>query len=194
VNNKPSFFEIHKNESYKNALIDSLTGGITHQWMDYFEMTLNYVISEKYHLFNREEFLGSFYEDEDETLDLILPTIKRVFAKVFVSPPGIFSSHETILSLMGNTTQENKQKDYKSDGRLELFRLQYDIDEFIDYLIDKLLENKNCLGKFENIDKTSTTLEIIVDNYIGKLVKLVSESENIPEEIRDLKLKRTIKQ
>ncbi|NDF16760.1 MAG: hypothetical protein EB079_02165 [Verrucomicrobia bacterium] len=76
MNSKPSFFEIHKNESYKNALIDSLTGGITDQWMDYFEMTLNYVISEKYHLFNRKEFLGSFYEDEDETLDLILGSRK----------------------------------------------------------------------------------------------------------------------
>jgi hypothetical protein len=49
--NKPSFLDIHKNEDYKLALIDSLTGSITDEWMEYFEMTLDYVINKKYHLF-----------------------------------------------------------------------------------------------------------------------------------------------
>lgn len=180
---KPSFFEIHKNESYKDALIDSLTGGITDEWMDYFEMTMNYVICEKHHLFKDEEFTGTLYEDEDEILDLILPTVRRVFGKVFVTPPRIFITDETILAQVNN---------YKSDGRLELFRLHYDIDEFIDYLLDVFPKTKRCLTEFENIDRSSTTLEIIVDNYIGKLVKIVTESEDIAQDTRDMKLKRMV--
>jgi len=182
---KPNFFEIHKDETYKTALIDSLTGGITDEWMEYFEMTLDYVICEKHHLFKIDEFLGTLYQDEDEILDLILPAVRRVFGKVFVTPPRIFITDETILSQV---------KNYKSDGRLELFRLHYDIDEFIDYLLDIFPKTKNCLTEFENIDRSSTILEIIVDNYIGKLVKLVTESEDIAQDTRDLKLKRMVTQ
>lgn len=182
---KPNFFEIHKDETYKTALIDSLTGGITDEWMEYFEMTLDYVICEKHHLFKIDEFLGTLYQDEDEILDLILPAVRRVFGKVFVTPPRIFITDETILSQV---------KNYKSDGRLELFRLHYDIDEFIDYLLDIFPKTKNCLTEFENIDRSSTILEIIVDNYIGKLVKLVTESEDISQDTRDMKLKRMVTQ
>ena len=182
---KPNFFEIHKDETYKTALIDSLTGGITDEWMEYFEMTLDYVICEKHHLFKIDEFLGTLYQDEDEILDLILPAVRRVFGKVFVTPPRIFVTDETILSQV---------KNYKSDGRLELFRLYYDIDEFVDYLLDIFPKTKNCLTEFENIDRSSTILEIIVDNYIGKLVKLVTESEDIAQDTRDLKLKRMVTQ
>jgi hypothetical protein len=182
---KPNFFEIHKNESYKVALIDSLTGGITDQWMDYFEMTMNYVICEKHSLFRVDEFSGTLYEDEDEILDLILPAVRRVFGKVFVTPPKIFVTDETIIAQV---------KNWKSDGRLELFRLHYDIDEFIDYLVDIFPKTKRCLSDFENIDRSSTILEIIVDNYIGKLVKLVTESEDIAQDTRDMKLKRMVTQ
>ena len=62
MSNKPSFFDIHKDENYKNSLIDSLTGGITDECMEYFELTLNYVINEKCHLFKGHEFNGSLYE------------------------------------------------------------------------------------------------------------------------------------
>ena len=179
---KPSFLNIYKNENYKLALIDSLTGGITDEWIDYFDMTLNYIITEKYSLFDREEFKGSFYDGEDETLDLILPSIRRVFGKVFIDPPKIFVVNPTISSVKG----------YKDDGRLELFRLNYNIDEFIEYLIEYLILSKSCLEKFEYIDKTSTTLEIIVDNYIAMLVKRVLDSEDIKKDIRDLKIKKMI--
>jgi hypothetical protein len=180
---KPNFFTIHKDQNYKNAIIDALTGGIPDEFMEYYEMTLNYVINDRYKLFDKPEFEGSFYEGEDETLDLILPSVRRVFAKVFIDPPKIFQTLPEIKAIKG----------YVSDGRLELFQLHYNIDEFTEYLIDYLSLSKNCLEKFEYIDKTSTTLEIIVDNYIGKLVKLVLESNDIKEDIRDLKIKNLVK-
>jgi hypothetical protein len=180
---KPNFFTIHKDENYKNALIDALTGGIPDEYLEYYEMTLNYIIEEKYHLFDTPEFEGSMYESEDEILDLILPSVRRVFAKVFIDPPKIFQTLPEIKAIKG----------YVPDGRLELFQLHYNIDEFIEYLIDYLISSRNCLEKFQYIDKTSTTLEIIVDNYIGKLVKLVLESNDIKEDIRDLKIKNLVK-
>ena len=183
MSNKPSFFDIHKDENYKNSLIDSLTGGITDEWMEYFELTLNYVINEKCHLFKGHEFNGSLYEGEDDILDLILPVVRRVFGKVFINPPKIFVTDRVFTELKG----------FKDDGRLELFRLHYDIDEFIEFLIKDLKVSKDCLQNFEYIDKSVTTLEIIVDNYLAKLVKSVLDSNDIKLDIRDLKLKKVIK-
>lgn len=179
---KPSFIDIHKDEHYKNAVIDALTANIPDEFMEYYEMTLDYVIKEKYHLFDKIEFEGSFYEGEDETLDLILPAIRRVFGKVFIDPPKIFQVQAEIKSVKG----------YIPDGRLELFQLHYNIDEFVDYLIEYLILTKNSLSKFEYIDRTATTLEIIVDNYIGMLVRKVLDSSDIKKDIRDLKIKNIV--
>jgi hypothetical protein len=179
---KPSFLDIHKDNHYKLAIIDALTAGITDEWMEYFEMTLQHVINEKYHLFDTPDFKGSYYEGEDETLDLILPTIRRVFGKVFIDPPKIFVADRVITQVKG----------YKDDGRLELFRLYYDIDEFIEYLVYHLPLSKDCLISFDYIDKTTTTLELIVDNYIASLVKKVLDCEDIKIELRDMKIKRMI--
>lgn len=180
---KPSFLDIHKDKNYKNAIIDSLTAGIPGNFLEYYEMTLTYVIDEKSKLFDNPEFDGSLYEGEDETLDLILPSIRRLFAKVFIDTPKIFQPSPEIMSVKG----------FVPDGRLELFQLYYNIDEFIDYLIEYLSLSKNCLERFHYIDRTSTTLEIIVDNYIGKLIKQVLESQDIKKDIRDLKIKNLVK-
>ena len=160
----------------------SFTGGITDEWMEYFEMTLDYVITKKYDLFEGSEFSGSLYEGEDDILDLILPSVRRVFGKVFVDPPKIFVPDRILTEVKG----------YKDDGRLELFRLHYDVDEFIDYLINQLTVSKDCLISFQYIDKSITTLEIMVDNYIAKLVKMVLDSDDIKIDIRDLKIKKMV--
>jgi hypothetical protein len=180
---KPLFLNIHKDEHYKLALIDSLTGGITDEWLEYFEMTLNYVITEKYQIFDKPEFEGSLYEGDDETFDLILPAVRRVFGKVFVDPPKIFVVDPMIAKVKG----------YKEDGRLELFRLHYDIDDFLNYLVTHLVPSKEILKSFEYIDRSITTLEILVDNYIAMLVKKVLDSTDIKKDIRDLKIKSLVK-
>lgn len=179
---KPSFLDIHKNSDYKLALIDSLSAGITDKWFEYFEMTMIYVIDEKWKLFKSEEFTGSFYEGDDETLDLILPAVRRVFGKVFIDPPKIFITAPTVAKVKG----------YKEDGRLELFRLFFDIDEFLDYLAEYIIKTKNSLREFEYIDRSVETITLIVDNYIAKLVRKVLDCEDIKGEIRDWKIKRMI--
>lgn len=179
---KPNFLDIHKNQDYKEAIIDALTGGIPDEWQEYYEMVMKYVIEKKYHLFESEYFKGSLYEGEDDILDLILPSVRRVFGKVFIDPPKVFIVNPAISSVKG----------YKDDGRLELFRLHYDIDEFLDYFVEMIHKSKNCLIMFTNIDRTSQTLEIIVDNYIASLINKVLNTDDIKLEIRDLKLKRVV--
>jgi len=177
-----TFIDNIKNENYRNAIIDALTGGIADEFQEYFEMVMNYVIDEKLEIFNKEEFKGSLYDGDDEFLDMILPSVRRVFGKVFIDPPKMFIPDTIVSSVKG----------YKEDGRMELFQLHYNIDEFIDYLIEILPKSKDCLSQFENIDRSPKTLEIIVDNYIGGLIKKVLESNDIKQDIRDLKIKNLI--
>ena len=80
------------------------------------------------------------------------------------------------------------------DGlRLKMFQLSFDIDEFIDYFIDMIKTSKSVLSQFKYLDKTTQTLELIVDNYIAKLVKDVLETQDIKQDIAMLTRNRKIK-
>lgn len=165
-----NFLDIHNNEKYKKAIIDNLSIAIKSEYLESFKCLMIYVIDEKYSLFDIDEFSGTLYEGEDEILDLILPTIRRVFSKIYLSPPTLLK-HQ----------------------RLKLFQTYFDIDEFIDYLIEMFLKCKNVLENFVYLDRTVETLELIVDNYIAELVKKVQDVDDIFIEIRDLKIKKIIK-
>ena len=173
VENKKSFLDLYKDEQYKKAIIDALCQGIDNQYLYSFKSLLEYVVDEKYHLFDREEFKGALYLDEDETLDLVLPAIRRVFGKVFIDPPTLFKD-----SAYGRVLSENL--------RYKLFIMYFNLDEFIDYLIDMFVKSKDCLQHFEHIDRTSETLTLIVDNYVAGLVKRVRDVENHQETIDGL--------
>jgi hypothetical protein len=182
---KKSFLDIYKDVDYKETIIDTLCLGIGSQHIYSFKALLEYVINKKYQLFDREEFKGSLYSDEDETLDLVLPSIRRVFAKVFIDPPKLF-----INSNYGRALPENK--------RYKLFTMYFNVDEFIDYLIDMFIKSKECLQHFEHIDRTIETLSLIVDNYVADLVQRVLSIEDHQEAIdsilKQIKREETIEQ
>ena len=161
-----SFLDIYKDVDYKKTIIDTLCQGIVSQHIYSFKALLEYVIDKKYHLFDREEFKGSLYSDEDETLDLVLPAIRRVFGKVFIDPPTLF-----------------KETGYNNGHRYKLFTMFFNADEFIDYLIDMFIKSKDCLQHFEHIDRTTETLSLIVDNYVADLVQRVLNIEDHQEAI-----------
>jgi hypothetical protein len=170
VENKKSFLDLYKDAHYKNVMIEALCQGINSEHLYSFKCLLEYIINNKSHLFDREEFKGSLYLEEDETLDLILPAIRRVFGKVFIDPPTLFKDPN-----YGRPLSENK--------RYELFTMYFNVDDFIDYLIDMFIKSKNCLEQFEYIDRTIETLTLIVDNYVAGLVKKVRDCEHIEIEI-----------
>lgn len=155
---------------YKEAVLDSLCLGVVKS--SSLRDVLEYVIVNKLHLFNNDKFKSLSYDDEDDIQELILPVIKRAWGKVFVDTPQLFNSS------------------LPDDNRLELYQLSFDIDEFIDYLIDIFDKAKNCLNIFENLDKTKETLSLIVDNYIAGLVLSVLKSDDIKIDIRDFKIKK----
>jgi hypothetical protein len=64
--------------------------------------------------------------------------------------------------------------------------MYFNLDEFIDYLIDMFVKSKDCLQHFEHIDRTSETLTLIVDNYVADLVQRVRDIENHQEAIDGL--------
>ena len=167
---KKSFIDLYKEETYRKAIVDALCQGIDSQYTPSFKSLLEYVITDKYKLFDREEFKGALYLDEDETLDLILPAVRRVFGKVFIDPPTLFKD-----SSYGRALPENL--------RYKLFMMYFNPDEFIDYLIDMFIKSKDCLQHFEHIDRTSETLTLIVDNYVAGLVQRVRDVENHQEAI-----------
>ena len=166
---KKSFIDLYKEEHYRKAIVDALCQGIDAQYIPSFKSLLEYVIT-KYDLFDRDEFKGSLYLDEDETLDLILPAVRRVFGKIFIDPPTLFKD-----SSYGRDLAENL--------RYKLFMMYFNADEFIDYLVDMFIRSKDCLQNFEHIDRTSETLTLIVDNYVAGLVQRVRDVENHQEAI-----------
>jgi hypothetical protein len=167
---KKSFIDLYKEEHYRKAIVDSLCQGIDNKYINSFKSLLEYVITDKYELFDREEFKGALYLDEDETLDLILPAVRRVFGKVFIDPPTLFKDVN-----YGRTLPENL--------RYKLFMMYFNPDEFIDYLVGMFIKSKDCLQHFEHIDRTSETLTLIVDNYVAGLVQRVRDVENHQEAI-----------
>lgn len=173
VENKKSFLDLYQDEHYKKAIVDALCQGIDNQHLYSFRALLEYVVDKKYHLFDREEFKGALYLEEDETLDLVLPSVRRVFGKIFIDPPTLFKD-----SNYGRVLPENK--------RYKLFTMYFNPDEFIDYLIDMFIKSKDCLEHFEHIDRTSETLTLIVDNYIAGLVQRVRDIEDHEQAIEGL--------
>lgn len=169
VENKKSFLDLYKDEQYKKAIIDALCQGISSQHLHSFKSLLEYVVDEKYYLFDREEFKGALYLEEDETLDLVLPAIRRVFGKVFIDSPTLF-----------------KETGYNNGHRYKLFTMFFNADEFIDYLIDMFIKSKDCLQHFEHIDRTAETLTLIVDNYVASLVQKVLDIEDHEQAIEGM--------
>ena len=173
MSKKIPFLEIRNHPKYKSLLFKTLLQGIT-KGVDDFESALNSIVNEKYILFDKEDFKGCLYDEVDdfgtqstETLDLILPSVRRVWAKIYITPPSLLK-----------------------DNRLELFQLYFDIDDFLDYLIDMLKKTKSSLIHFDKLDRTVETLTLIVDNYIAHLVEKTKECNDIEKEISSIKLQR----
>lgn len=171
MNTKPSILEINQNPSYREIILDTLCQGIKNT--SEFRDLLEYVIDNKLYLFEGFEFKGTLYDGDDDLLDLILPSIRRVWGKVYITPPSMLR-----------------------EKRLQLFELLFDIDEFLDYLVLILPKSSNKLEIFNNLDRTQETLQLIVDNYIAGLFHRAYNSETIDEDMkvatRDKNLKKII--
>lgn len=165
------------NDLFRNGLIKTMLTGVHDERLKAsFEVEINHVIDNRREIFKNDLIVGEIYLDDDKLEDLILPSIRRAWSMIFVNPPTLFTKSS-------------------NDKRLELFELNWDIDQYIDYALDILPKVKTSLKDFENIDRTAHTLELIVQNYINGLIeKCRNKTEDqIKIEIRDLKIKKTLK-
>ena len=166
---RKSLFEIVKDPADRQAVIDALCAGVSRNsdFADQLEIAI-----EELNRFEGEDFEGTLYDDdsEDEILDLVLPAFRRAWGKTFAAPP-------TLLK----------------DERLELFQLLFSPSGFMEYLAETLPRSKGMLESMEYIDRGAETVSLIVDNYIAKNVKLSRESKDIRQEIRNLRIEKTLR-
>jgi len=167
MNDDRTIFDLREDPMLREELLDTLESMLRSRSSD-FRDTVSYVLDNKLDLF--KDFDGPVYEGEDSMLDLILPAITRLYGKYFITPP-------TMLKL----------------EKLELYQLSFDIDHFIDYLINILPKVKNSLATLESLDRTAETLSLVVDNYIANRFKYAYECGDILQEIREVKLKKLTK-
>jgi hypothetical protein len=184
------FVEKISDPQYKEMILDSLCNGVNET--SKFRDLLEYVINNKLHHFDNDVFNSPLYDDEEEPILLVLPCIRRIYAKVFINIPDIFKAPDNLDKIPYGEFLYKKIND-----RLELFQLYFDIDEFIDYLLEVFPKVIGCLSEFYFLDKTSETLSLIVDNYIAKLIKKVKDLshdlKDILIEIRNAKIKKLSK-
>ena len=169
---------LKSDSEFRKDMVSYLCRGIADQ--SPFKEMIEYVILNRIDGLHSQ--IQSLYDDEEECVELILPTLRRVWAGVFIDTPKIFEMPEAVTKTPG----------YIPDRRLELYQISFDIDLFIDYLEKMFLKTKVLLDDFIHIDKTKETLTLIVDNYISGLVQNVTHCQDINAEIRNLKLKKVI--
>ncbi len=184
---KKTFIENISDPQYKEMILDSLCNGVIES--SKFRDLLEYVISYKLEIFNNTKFNTTIFEDEEEPIMLILPCIKRVYGKVFIDYPDIFTLPKHLEKVTNSEFLFKRIKD-----KLELFQLYFDIDEFIQYLLDIFPKVSGALSELKYLDRTNETLSLIVDNYVAMLIKKVNDIGNNVEfllsEIRDAKLNK----
>lgn len=156
---------LRDNLKIREQLLDQLCIGIKD--VSNFRDSCEYIIDNKSYLFKADYVL---YNDEENISELILPLFRRVWSKVYQDPPTLFTGK-----------------------RLELFQLLFNIDEFIEYLLETLSETKGALDNFKNIDKNVEHLTLISNDYISLLVNKMINFKDIELEIREVKIKKLIK-
>jgi hypothetical protein len=140
--------------------------------------------TEFFYFFEDEIFTQKKYQSEDNpdghhVLEYLLPTVKKVYINFFINIPTIFK-----YTLPGNFAQ----------NRLELFQLQFNLKELLNYISEKYKKNYDCLKDFENIDKDTEILTIITEDYLAQKIAYVLSVnfKDIVTEIRDSKINKQL--
>lgn len=157
-----------ENASYREALIDSLCGDkTTSELRDIIE----YVIEYKLSIFS--EYDKPLYKGDDSLLFLVLPSIKRLWLCTYIEPPTLLKG-----------------------SNLELYKLMFNIDEFIDDFI-LILNSDVSIEPFEYLNRSSELVRLVVDNYIGKNFQKAYNSKSVDIDIlkykRELRINKVIK-
>ncbi len=159
------------------VVYDTLCYGIRDQELqNKFRTLCKKTVCYYHYLFDTDVFTTKRYQTENNpdgynTLEYILPTLKRVFSKFFIKTPEVFENN-------------------LFTGKLELFQLQFDLEEFLLFFSSKYEKNWNCLKDFENLDPVSEVLTLIVQDYVSQKIEVVHSTpqNEIKSIIREKKI------
>lgn len=126
-------------------------------------------VKKYYYIFDNE-----FFQENSEYIEYILGAVRKVYSEIFLERKEIFLP----------------ESDFNNKS-LELFRLKFDLEEFLNFLAQKLMRNHDKLNDFENLDSNSELLLLIVNDYVGKLLK-ESRISDPTSSIRNLKLEKKL--
>lgn len=172
--NLKSFSEL---ASLSEHLFPTLCSGLTAEHSERLTSLFEQALNNYDYLFADDIFI-KVNDDQHCLLEYILPAIRKAYYTFFINLPSLFTHQYT------STQGKN--------NRLELFQLQFELEDFLKFLSTKFKKNHNILDDFENLDKYSELLTLIVEEYKASKVSFVASvnSSEIESEIRDIKLTR----
>lgn len=115
-------------------------------------------------------------DDNQKPIEYILPTIRKAYHLFFIEPPMLLNS------------------DFKR-SHLELFQLQFNLKEFLEFISKKYITNHKCLDDFKNLDNISEILSLAVNDYLSEKLSYINNisKSDILKELRDDKLTKKLK-
>jgi hypothetical protein len=160
--------KLKNNIDFRKSIVDALSGYDKLDISTDLEKFINNFIDNEIEKFR--EFENCFlYDQEDEVILLILPTIRRIYQKIYVSQPPIL---------------------YNKTEKLELYKNLFYIEDFSNFLIKMIKQNRTSLSNFKNLDKTVELINLIVEDYVSYLLDKSLKIEDVKKELREHKIKK----
>lgn len=136
-----------------------------------FRIITTYTIKNILHIFG-DDFLESAYDidsgnKKDRLSSLLLPCLK------------------TMWSYLYSNTLNLNEEEYK------LLQCLFDVNEFYNFLYNKFKETEFILSGFNNFEKNSKHLALIVEEYQGILYKEVKDTKCIKSKMRLCKINKS---
>ena len=76
-----------------------------------------------------------------------------------------------------------------------MLALKWDVDHFLDTISEWAADADGLLDRFEYLDKTSDTMQLITQNYVNMMIRQCTglTKQEQAETIRDLRIQNTLR-
>lgn len=163
---------------FTNGLIESYTMKVDDEFQrERLCKDMEHVIDERIDLFLEGPLSGYMHEGDDDAVEeLILRCVYEAYEKMVINPPGLF-------------------RIMHDDRRREMLALKWDVDHFLDTISEWAADADGLLDRFEYLDQTSDTMQLITQNYVNMMIKQCTglTKQEQAETIRDLRIQNTLR-
>ena len=163
---------------FANGLIETYTTKVDDEFQrERLRKDMEHVIDERIDLFIEGPLSGYMHEGDDDAVEeLIMRCVYQAYESMVINPPGLF----TIMH---------------DDRRREMLALKWDVDHFLDTISEWAADADGLLDRFEYLDKTSDTMQLITQNYVNMMIRQCTglTKQEQAETIRDLRIQNTLR-